>query len=82
MGIKFRLIPGLFREMQKSLAHSVAVEQGCFLLCSEAKANGDHILIANELIPLEKSDASQETLKVPVVLFASSSFAIFCPKIL
>ncbi|MCG8066714.1 MAG: hypothetical protein JAY84_02535 [Candidatus Thiodiazotropha taylori] len=56
MGIKFRLSPGLFREMQKSLTRSIAVEQGCFLLCSESKANGDHIIIANELLPLESSD--------------------------
>ncbi|MET0063509.1 MAG: hypothetical protein ABW176_14560 [Candidatus Thiodiazotropha endolucinida] len=56
MGIKFRLSPRLFREMQKSLAQSIAVEQGCFLLCSESKTNSDHIIIANELLPLDSSD--------------------------
>ena len=56
MGIKFRLTPAIFQEMQKHLTHDTTVEQGCFLLCSEASAKDDCILIAKGLIPLEKSD--------------------------
>lgn len=54
--VKFRLSPGLFQEMKSSLTLSTTVEQGCFMLCAEAKANNNHILIANQLIPLKAND--------------------------
>ncbi len=56
MGTKLRLTPKLFRDMQNCLGQDAAVEQGCFLLCSEAKAVDEHILIANEFIRLSPSD--------------------------
>lgn len=54
--VKFRLSPGLFQEMKSSLTLSTNVEQGCFMLCTEAKAHNSHILIANQLIPLKTND--------------------------
>jgi len=56
MGIQFRLSPKLFRDLQKEIAQDTAVEQGCFLLCSEAKTHSNHILIAKRLLPLQEND--------------------------
>lgn len=56
MDIKFRLTPGLFRDMQDSLVHYSAVEQGCFLLFSVANANDSLILLGHELIHLNDEE--------------------------
>ncbi len=56
MDIKFRLTPELFRNIQESLVHDSAVEQGCFLLFSVARTYDNLILLGNELIHLADDD--------------------------